>query len=87
MIDRRPRRELGAFTKTHDLIYVSLGSVFTDNPAFFKARIDAFGGLGRRTIISLGDRISPDLFDNVPANIELTRFAPQKRSCSRRPCS
>jgi MGT family glycosyltransferase len=73
-----PAVELGAFVKTYDLIYVSLGSVFADNPAFFKVCIDAFGSLERRTIISLGDRISPELFDNVPANIELTRFAPQK---------
>jgi len=74
-----PTVHVDQYSKSYDLIYASLGSVFTDNPSFFETCIQAFGALGRRAIISLGDRFSPGDFDNVPDNIELCRFVRQKQ--------
>jgi MGT family glycosyltransferase len=74
-----PTVHVDQYSKSYDLIYASLGSVFTDNPSFFETCIQAFGALGRRAVISLGDRFSPGDFDNVPDNIELCRFVRQKQ--------
>jgi MGT family glycosyltransferase len=74
-----PAVHVEQYSKSYDLIYASLGSVFTDNSSFFETCIQAFGTLGRRAVISLGDRFSPGDFDNVPDNIELCRFVRQKQ--------
>jgi MGT family glycosyltransferase len=71
------------YSKSYDLIYASLGSVFVDNRSFFETCIQAFGTLGRRVVISLSDRFSPGDFDNVPDNIELRRFVRQKEVLQR----
>jgi MGT family glycosyltransferase len=59
------------------LIYVSLGSVFVDNKAFFQMCIEALGTLGRRAIISLSGHFSPEDFGQVPDNVELRHFVQQ----------
>jgi MGT family glycosyltransferase len=74
-----PTVHIDQYSKSYDLIYASLGSVFTDNPSFFETCIQAFGTFGRRAVVSLGDRFSPRDFDNVPDNIELRRFVRQKQ--------
>jgi MGT family glycosyltransferase len=78
-----PTAHIDQYSKSYDLIYASLGSVFTDNPSFFETCIQAFGTLGRRAMISLSDRFSPRDFDNVPENIELRRFVRQKQVLQR----
>jgi MGT family glycosyltransferase len=74
-----PTVHVDQYSKSYDLIYASLGSIFADNPSFFETCIQAFGTLGRRSVISLGDRFSPGDFGNVPDNIELCRFVRQKQ--------
>jgi MGT family glycosyltransferase len=74
-----PTVHVDQYSKSYDLIYASLGSVFADNQSFFETCIQAFGALGRRAVISLSDRFSPGDFDNVPDNIELRRFVRQKQ--------
>jgi MGT family glycosyltransferase len=78
-----PTVHVDQYSKSYDLIYASLGSVFVDNPSFFETCIQAFGTLGRRAVISLSDRFSPSDFDNVPDNIELRRFVRQKEVLQR----
>jgi MGT family glycosyltransferase len=78
-----PTVQLERYEKTYELIYVSLGSVFVDNPAFFEVCIRAFGNLGTLTIVSLGGRISPALFDDVPPHVELVPFVQQKEVLQR----
>ncbi len=73
-----PTVQVKNYLKVYDLVYVSFGSVFVDNLALFRLCIEALGMVGRRTIVSLGGRLSPAQFDNVPANLELTSFVPQK---------
>jgi len=78
-----PTVHVNQYSKSYDLIYASLGSVFVDNPSFFKTCIQVFGALGRRAVISLSDRFSPRDFNNVPDNIELRRFVRQKQVLQR----
>ncbi len=68
---------LKKYSKSYELIYVSLGAVFVDNKDFFRTCIEALGMLGRRAIISLGGHFSPDDFGQVPDNVELRHFVQQ----------
>jgi MGT family glycosyltransferase len=72
-----PTVHLDRYSKSYELVYVSLGSVFVDNKAFFETCIQALGMLGRRVVISLSGGFSPDDFDSVPENIELRHFVRQ----------
>ena len=72
-----PTVRIEEYSKSYDLIYVSLGSVFVDNKAFFQTCIDALGTLGRRAIISLSGHFSPEDFGQVPDNVELCHFVHQ----------
>jgi MGT family glycosyltransferase len=65
------------YSKSYELIYVSLGSVFVDNKEFFQTCIQALGMLGRRAIISLSGHFSPEDFGQVPDNVELCHFVQQ----------
>jgi MGT family glycosyltransferase len=72
-----PTVRLDRYSKSYELIYVSLGSVFVDNKEFFHICIQALRTLGRRVVISLSGGFSPEDFDDVPDNIELCRFVKQ----------
>jgi MGT family glycosyltransferase len=78
-----PTVHVDHYSKSYDLIYASLGSVFTDNLPFFETCIQAFRTLGRHAVIALSDRLSPRDFDNVPDNIELRQFVRQKQVLQR----
>src|SRR6185369_1590772 len=69
--------QMDEYSKSYELIYVSLGSVFVDNKAFFQTCIEALGMLGRRAVISLSGCFSPEDFTHVPGNVELRRFVQQ----------
>lgn len=72
-----PTVRIERYSKSYELIYVSLGSVFVDNKAFFQTCIEALGMLGRRAIISLSGQFSPEDFGQVPDNVELCHFVHQ----------
>lgn len=72
-----PTVRMENYSKSYELIYVSLGSVFVDNKAFFQTCIEALGMLGRRAIISLSGHFSPEDFGQVPHNVELRHFVQQ----------
>jgi MGT family glycosyltransferase len=72
-----PTVRMENYSKSYELIYVSLGSVFVDNKAFFQTCIEALGMLGRRAIISLSGHLSPGDFGQVPDNVELWHFVHQ----------
>jgi MGT family glycosyltransferase len=59
------------------LIYVSLGTLISNNPTFFKACIDAFRDTDYFVVMSTGNRISPESFDSVPDNIVIQSWVPQ----------
>jgi MGT family glycosyltransferase len=72
-----PTVRIEEYSKSYELIYVSLGSVFVDNKAFFQTCIQALEVLGRRAIISLSGHFSPGDFGQVPDNVELCHFVHQ----------
>jgi len=72
-----PTVRMEQYSKSYELIYASLGSVFVDNKAFFQTCIQALGTLGRRAIISLSGHFSPGDFGQVPDNVELSHFVNQ----------
>jgi MGT family glycosyltransferase len=72
-----PTVRIEEYSKSYELIYASLGSVFVDNKAFFQMCIQALGTLGRRATISLSGHFSPAEFGDVPDNVELCDFVQQ----------
>jgi MGT family glycosyltransferase len=63
--------------KSYEVIYVSLGSIFTANREFFAVCLDALSAMPARAIVSLSDRLSPGEFPHVAPNIELLAFVRQ----------
>jgi len=72
-----PTVRMEQYSKSYELIYASLGSVFVDNKAFFQMCIEALGTLGKQAIISLSGHFSPGDFGQLPENIELRHFVNQ----------
>ena len=62
------------------LIYISLGTVFTDNLYFFKMCINAFGFSKEfQLIISVGKKFDIKIFGNLPENVYIYNFVPQQK--------
>ncbi|HEV3040004.1 MAG TPA: nucleotide disphospho-sugar-binding domain-containing protein [Candidatus Angelobacter sp.] len=74
-----PTVRIAEYSKSYELIYVSLGSVFVDNKVFFQTCIEALGMPGRRAIISLSGHFSPEEFGKVPDSVELCHFVQQTK--------
>jgi macrolide glycosyltransferase len=58
-------------------VLVSLGSNYTDHPAFYRACAEAFAPLGWRVVIAHGHHVTPDDLGPLPAGVELHRWVPQ----------
>lgn len=75
-LDRRKHQ--GGWPKPdRPLLLVSLGSAYTDRPDFYRACIEAFGGLDWQVVISIGQYVETSALGPVPSNIELHRWVPQ----------
>ncbi len=61
------------------LLYISLGTIFNEAPAFYRACIEAFAGEPVRVLISAGSKIDLDSLGPAPANFLLRRSVPQLR--------
>ena len=61
------------------LLYISLGTIFNDAPAFYRACIEAFAGEPVRVLISAGAKIDLDSLGHAPANFLVRRSVPQLR--------
>lgn len=59
------------------LLYISLGTTYNDNIAFFRACIKQFGDGLFEVAMSVGDRIRVEDLGEVPENIEVRRSFPQ----------
>ncbi|EHR63221.1 glycosyltransferase, MGT family [Saccharomonospora cyanea NA-134] len=59
------------------LLLVSLGSAYTDRPEFYRACLEAFGGLDWQVVVSIGRYVDASALGPVPENIELHRWVPQ----------
>ncbi|MEU2393186.1 macrolide-inactivating glycosyltransferase [Streptomyces sp. NPDC007369] len=60
------------------VLLVSLGSTFTQQPAFYRACIEAFGGVpGWHVVLQIGRFTDVGELGEVPANVEVHRWVPQ----------
>ena len=59
------------------LVLVSLGSAYTNRPAFFRDCITAFAPLGYQVVLAIGSRIDPTDLGELPPNVEAHRWVPQ----------
>lgn len=58
-------------------IYISLGTVFNDREDFYRLCFEAFAGLNRRVILSIGSRTDMSRLGAIPANFIVRPFVPQ----------
>ncbi|EFL18317.1 macrolide-inactivating glycosyltransferase [Streptomyces sp. C] len=60
------------------VLLVSLGSAFTNRPAFYRACVEAFGGLPDwHVVLQIGKFVDEAELGEVPANVEVHRWVPQ----------
>jgi MGT family glycosyltransferase len=59
------------------LVYVSLGTLFNADAAFFRNCFEAFGDLDAHVIMSIGSNVSEASLGPAPANFNVQRFVPQ----------
>jgi MGT family glycosyltransferase len=65
------------------LLFVSLGTIFNDQAAFFLACLDAFAGTRWQVVLAVGDRVDLDAIGPVPANASVHRRVAQLDVLSR----
>ncbi|UQU63838.1 hypothetical protein COUCH_33430 [Couchioplanes caeruleus] len=59
------------------LLFVSLGTLMNEDPAFFRLCVEAFAGTGWQVAMAVGDRIDPARLGAVPANVDVRPSFPQ----------
>ncbi len=59
------------------LLYVSLGTIFNNQLAFFQRCIQAFGNGPFQVLIATGQQIEIEALGELPANVTVQRFVPQ----------
>jgi MGT family glycosyltransferase len=75
--DQRAGDALLAALPGERLIYVALGTLYNDRPAFYRACIAAFAGLGRPLVIAAGRRTDLAAIGRLPPDVFVVPFAPQ----------
>lgn len=63
--------------KQRPLIYISLGTIFNVNMAFYQKCFEAFAGSDKQVILSVGQGIGLDSFQNIPPNFIVRNYVPQ----------
>lgn len=78
-VDARVERERFAWNVTPSLplVYVSLGTLFNTDAAFFRNCFDAFRGDDVRLVVSIGKTVSLQSLGPVPPNILVKPWVPQ----------
>ncbi|MEU5959460.1 macrolide family glycosyltransferase [Streptomyces sp. NPDC047525] len=60
------------------VLLVSLGSSYTQQPAFYRTCVAAFGGLaGWHVVLQIGKHVDPAELGEVPGNVEVRSWVPQ----------
>ncbi|MCX6046237.1 MAG: glycosyltransferase [Chloroflexi bacterium] len=59
------------------LIYISLGTIFNEQPDFYNACFAAFRNMPYQVVMSIGDKLDPSLLDAPPANFIVRSYVPQ----------
>ena len=77
-----PTMEAAGTRDPRPLLYISMGTIFNDLPAFYRTCFEAFGGAECRVLMTTG-KVDPAALGTVPANFELREFVPQVEVLSR----
>lgn len=74
-----PREARAAWSAPGDgpVLLVSLGSAYTDRPAFYREVLQAFGDTDWHVVVNIGRTVEPAALAPVPANVELHPFVAQ----------
>lgn len=79
-ISSRPQKTDFPFDQLNNelpLLYISLGSIATNQPEFYKHCFEAFGGQEWQVVLAIGKQIDPGQLGPVPANFLLSPYVPQ----------
>ncbi|MCX4820053.1 macrolide-inactivating glycosyltransferase [Streptomyces sp. NBC_01142] len=76
--DRTDQGEWQRPADAEKVLLVSLGSAYTKQPAFYRACVEAFGGLsGWHVVLQIGKYVDEAELGDIPANVEVHRWVPQ----------
>lgn len=59
------------------LIYISMGTMYNDEVAFYRACFEAFGGRACRVVMAVGHRVNRAAIADPPANVIVREYVPQ----------
>jgi len=77
--DRADQGEWHRPGNADQVLLVSLGSAFTNEPGFYRDCIEAFGGLaGWHVVLQIGKFVDEAELGEIPANFEVHRWVPQQ---------
>jgi MGT family glycosyltransferase len=65
------------WTTERPLIYVSMGTMYNDEAALYRACFEAFGGRPYQVVMAVGHRIDRSLLPEAPANVLVREYVPQ----------
>lgn len=72
-----PNFPLDQLSSDWPLLYISLGSIFTNQPEFYQQCFMAFADLPWQVVLSIGKHIDPTTLGPVPVNFLLSPYVPQ----------
>jgi MGT family glycosyltransferase len=75
----------GSWQPSNDspVLLISLGSILTDQPEFYRKCMDAFAGLAWHVVMAIGHTVEVEQLGEVPSNFEVHPWVPQARVLSR----
>ena len=68
------------------LLYISLGTIFNNQPEFFRTCFEAFGDSSYQVVISAGPHADPGALGVRPANVLVAGYVPQLEILARASC-
>ena len=74
------RKFLGDWQRPHErrpLILITLGTIYNQQPEFFRTCLAACADLGGHVVIAVGDGVDIDALGTPPRNVEVRRFVAQ----------
>ncbi|MBK5503336.1 MGT family glycosyltransferase [Bacillus sp. RC55] len=75
------RKEIGSFPiedlKNKKVVFISMGTVFNEQPEFYEKCFEAFKGIDATVILVVGKKININQFKDIPYNFKVYNYVPQ----------
>ncbi|MGE8016779.1 macrolide family glycosyltransferase [Bacillus mycoides] len=75
------RNEIGSFPiedlKNKKVVFISMGTVFNEQPEFYEKCFEAFKGIDATVILVVGKKININQFKDIPYNFKVYNYVPQ----------